>query len=307
MANAKKGQFITCRRCELEYEAKEFPPSYSFANEKTKKLSICRNCCSELYDRLLVEYQDEMKALYRFCMILDFPFSKKLATSLQSNKNSGNNIGYQYINKLGLVQYRNKTFQNDMEFINIFGISDEDLEDILMVNVEKTKEKAIEEAKSVITPEVVGRWGKDMAVEEYTFLEDRYKIMLETYDISNPSTVWDMQELCMLYLELRKNRGNPNAQKNTQDMIDKIQSRCKMKLTQIDTTEDDSACFGRFIDKIENYEPCEKKLPFFEDIDGIGKYIKKWFTKPFAMEWGLSDKIERQEKEIIEEENDNDE
>lgn len=38
------------------------------------------------------------------------------------------------------------------------------------------------------------------------------------------------------------------------------------------------------------YEPCEKKLPFFEDIDGIRKYVKKWFILPFAKELGIMDK-----------------
>lgn len=35
-----------------------------------------------------------------------------------------------------------------------------------------------------------------------------------------------------------------------------------MKLSQIDNDDDDNACFGKFIDKIELYEPCNKKLPF---------------------------------------------
>lgn len=47
-----------------------------------------------------------------------------------------------------------------------------------------------------------------------------------------------------------------------------------MKLSQIDNDDDDNACFGKFIDKIELYEPCNKKLPFFEDIDGIRQYLK---------------------------------
>ena len=31
-----------------------------------------------------------------------------------------------------------------------------------------------------------------------------------------------------------------------------------------------------------------KKLSFFDDIDGIRKYIKKWFTLPMAKELGIS-------------------
>lgn len=108
--------------------------------------------------------------------------------------------------------------------------------------------------------------------------------MLESYDDTNPASKWTYQEMCINYLELRKQRGNPTAQKNLNDIIDKQQSSCKMKISQLDNTEDDAASFGRFIDRIEMYEPCEKKLSFFDDIDGIRKYIKKWFVLPFARE-----------------------
>ena len=36
-----------------------------------------------------------------------------------------------------------------------------------------------------------------------------------------------------------------------------------MKISQLDNTEDESASFGRFIDRIEMYEPCEKKIAIF--------------------------------------------
>ncbi len=90
--------------------------------------------------------------------------------------------------------------------------------------------------------------------------------------------------MCINYLELRKNRGNYQAQQKLQEMIDRLQKGCKMKIAQLDNTEDDNASFGRFIDRIEMFEPCEKKLSFFDDIDNIRKYIKKWFTLPFARE-----------------------
>lgn len=92
----------------------------------------------------------------------------------------------------------------------------------------------------------------------------------------------------MNYLLLRKDRGNVQLQKSIQEINSKLQADCKMKLSQIDNSENEDACFGKFIDKIENYEPCEKKLPFFDDIDGIRKYIKKWFVLPFAKQWKLA-------------------
>ena len=140
---AKKNELTyTCLCCSYDLVESEFPKSASYLNQKTGRLPYCKGCCSEFYDRLLVEQQDEMKALYKFCMQLDIYFDKDLATTLLSNKKATNNLGFRYINKMGLVQYRNKTFTDTKCFINVFSISEEDLDDFMQVNTEKEKEDA---------------------------------------------------------------------------------------------------------------------------------------------------------------------
>ena len=90
----------------------------------------------------MLDYQDEMKALYRFCMILDLYFSKDTAMALISkSKNNENNLGYLYVIKYNLVQYKNKTFSDTNTFINIYGMTDEEMEEALYLNTEKTKEE----------------------------------------------------------------------------------------------------------------------------------------------------------------------
>lgn len=281
----KKGIIYTCLTCNHDLEETEYPKSASMLNRQRGRLPYCKACCSEFYDRLLVELQDEMKALYKFCMQLDIYFDKDLANTLLANPTKMNtNLGLRYINKMGLVQYRNKTFADTKAFINVFPISEEELEEIMYINAERNKEEVKKKQKDMVTEEMIKRWGIGYEPDEYLFLEERYQTMLESYDDTNPASKWTYQEMCINYLELRKQRGNPTAQKNLNDIIDKQQSSCKMKISQLDNTEDDAASFGRFIDRIEMYEPCEKKLSFFDDIDGIRKYIKKWFVLPFARE-----------------------
>ena len=281
----KKEITYTCLSCGYDLFETEYPKSASMLNRQRGRLPYCKACCSEFYDRLLVELQDEMKALYKFCMQLDIYFDKDLANTLLANPTKMNtNLGLRYINKMGLVQYRNKTFADTKAFINVFPISEEELEEIMYINAERNKEEVKKKQKDMVTEEMIKRWGIGYEPDEYLFLEERYQTMLESYDDTNPASKWTYQEMCINYLELRKQRGNPTAQKNLNDIIDKQQSSCKMKISQLDNTEDDAASFGRFIDRIEMYEPCEKKLSFFDDIDGIRKYIKKWFVLPFARE-----------------------
>lgn len=276
---------ITCTCCGYEKEENEFVPSASFQNRQTKRLSICKTCCIELYDRKLLTYQDEKLALYRFCMELDLPYIKKLVdTTIQKKSSSNKSLGELYIAKLGLVQYRNKTFEDDMQFMNIFGIDEDELQNMMYIDAEQLKEEIKKENKQKITPEIIARWGSNLESEDYQFLEERYNTMLQSYEDKNPANLWTYQELCMNYLYLRKNRGNPSAVKQIQEIISKLQGDCKMKQSQIDSSEDENACLGIFIDKIENYEPCDKALPFFADIDRIRTYIKRFFVQPFARE-----------------------
>lgn len=281
----KKETTYTCLSCGYDLFETEYAKSASVLNKQRGRLPYCKGCCGDFYDRLLVELQDEMKALYKFCMQLDIYFDKDLANTLLANPTKMNtNLGLRYINKMGLVQYRNKTFADTKAFVNVFPISEEELEEIMYINAERNKEEIKKKQKDMVTEEMINRWGIGHEPDEYLFLEERFQVMLNSYDNSNPASIWDYQEMCINYLELRKNRGNPTAQKNYQEMIDKLQKGCKMKISQLDNTEDETASFGRFIDRIEMYEPCEKKLPFFDDIDGIRKYIKKWFVLPFARE-----------------------
>lgn len=285
---AKKTTY-TCCCCNYDLELTEFPKSASFLNKQTGRLPYCKGCCSEFYDRLLVEQQDEMKALYKFCMQLDIYFDKDLANTLLANKKATSNLGFRYINKMGLVQYRNKTFSDTKCFINVFPVSEDDLEELMYIDTEKEKENSLRQAKNKVTSEMIARWGTGYECDEYLFLEERFQTCLNTYVNDNPASIWTYQEMCINYLELRKNRGNPTAQKNYQDMIDKMQTSCKMKIAQLDNSQDEDASFGKFIDRIEMFEPCDKRLPFFEDIDRIRKYIKKWFVLPFAKELEIMD------------------
>lgn len=287
---AKKNEITyICQCCGEDLKETEYSKSASFLNQRTGRLPYCKGCCSELFDRLLVEQQDEMKALYKFCMMLDVYFDKDLVNTLLANKTTTANLGNRYMNKMGLVQYRNKTFSDTKCFINVFSVTEDNLEELMYIDTEKEKENALKQAKNKVTPEMITRWGVGYEYDEYLFLEERYQTCLNTYVNDNPASIWDYQEMCINYLELRKNRGNPAAQKNYQEMIDKIQKGCKMKIAQLDNSEDEDASFGRFIDRIEMYEPCDKRLPFFEDIDKIRKYIKRFFVLPFARELEIMD------------------
>ncbi|HSQ89563.1 MAG TPA: hypothetical protein VLM92_12210, partial [Romboutsia sp.] len=104
---------------------KEKPPTTGFYLSQSPlykfnegRMTICKECLFDKYEELTVRYNDETKALYHLCMMLDIYFSKDLVDSAykQSNrKNSKKGLLMTYITKLNsLPQYKGMgSFQSD--------------------------------------------------------------------------------------------------------------------------------------------------------------------------------------------------
>lgn len=288
-----------CTRCGSYADVDaDFLVSYSKMNKSSIRSSICKKCIAEVYEEYLAEYGDERKALFRLCMLLDVKYDSKVANSIIVKASNDNNVhvARSYMGKMGLRQFRQKTFNDSDDIINIWSMSNEELDELVnnedTYKMSKSDEERIKE--EILTTEVIRRWGYGRTPQDYQFLEDRYSTLVEAYNSKNPTSLWDYQELSLLYLDLRNNRDNPTNLKSINEQIGKIQDRNKLTLKQQDV-DTDEASFGVFIQKIEEEEPCEDRLEEFEDVDGIFYYIKKWLVKPFAIARGLSQK----EKDVV--------
>lgn len=193
----KETKKLTCSCCGNEYDETKFAKSYSYKDKVTGRLSICKDCCADLFDKELVKYQDEMKALYRFCMELDIYFKKEWAdSSITQGKNTNKNIAVTYINKCGLPQFGGKTFADTTDIINIYEITDDELNDILILTAEKQKANIEKEVKMKITPEIIKRWGEGLDYSDYVFLEERFQLMLNSYTNNNIASTWIISPVC---------------------------------------------------------------------------------------------------------------
>ena len=68
-------------------------------------------------------------------------------------------------------------------------MTEEEMEEALYLNTEKTKEEIERKTKEFLTPEILNRWGTDLELQDYQFLEERYNQMLEAYDVNVASYV----------------------------------------------------------------------------------------------------------------------
>ena len=72
------------------------------------------------------------------------------------------------------------------------------------------------------------------------------------------------------------------------DALDKLMNAANLQPKQnVSNSANDSLTFGQLIEKWENEKPIPEPTEEFKDVDGIGKYIRVWFTGWLSKALGL--------------------
>ena len=245
-----------------------------------KKMTMCKDCVIDIYERYVDFYGDETKALYRLSLLVDGYFSLALVDILMAQaKKTNTSLVRVYFQKANsLPQFKGKTSM-DSEHIS--------LEDgtVYLTN-EPIQQEEVQEVEDdfVITSEIIRRWGRGLPKDDYGFLEEKYQELIAVYDHRNPVQRMLYQNISRTQLEAEKARrnGNPAMYEKMMSTLSKLMGDGNIKPVQENAVSDDEASFGLFIKKIESEEPIPEPLDEFQDVDGFRKYIDEWFVKPFA-------------------------
>lgn len=276
----------------------KFYKSYSYLNKYRGIQSICKDCLVEIYKELVNTYKSEDKALYRLCMLLDVYYDEKVVnTCKEKSKESGKDLPLEYMPKLSLKQYANKSFidSNKMELNEKKIIENE--------NVKKEEKSTKKDKKAIVTPEMIQRWGDNLEENDYLFLEEIYNKMEKTYDTSNPLSLITYKQIAKCYLEMERS-DSAQEKKQIYETISKMTGDCKIKASQQE--KDENEAYTDFITMIEFEEPCEKSLSFFDDVDKCEKYFDRFVRNPLAISLEL-ERIESMDEYTEEFEGDEDE
>ena len=275
---AKKVPMKVCTCCGTEKPLSEYYKSQSPMFKADGKAPICKDCMVAIYEENVQHYKSEEKALYKTLFSLDYYFDLKLSKRcLIDIYNTDKNMLKAYMSSINLIQYKGKTAKDSPPF-NIFDIPEEDFEKFELEELDLPE-------PILITKEIISRWGAGRTNDEYLYLEDMYNTMVETYDTSNPMSVETYKQIVLNYLDVKKLREAKNPDNKKIGEILKInsmlQADCRIKDVQA-STDEDNMYWSKFIDEIEWTEPIPRPEKEFVDVDGIKKYIKKWFVEPFA-------------------------
>lgn len=282
MAKSKK----ICTAC-----GEEKAPNAGFYLSRSKlykfndgRMPICKECLSKLFKELQAKYSDEVKALYHLCMLFDIYFDKDLVakSSNMEKFSSDDNLLKSYMKNVNsLNQYK---FKDSMSSDCII------LDDSLLEN-KKEEVEINNKTLFEVTDKMEVRWGASLPIEDYMFLESKYKEFTDVYECRTPAQrlIFEQIAKCLLRGEKALKKDNDVAFEKMNNMVSKLMTDGNIKpIQEASVAEDDTATWGKWINLIEQERPIGEPCEQFKDVDKISTYITKWFTRQMQRVFDLS-------------------
>ncbi len=298
MASKKVNNKLICTRCgEEKVPTTGFYLSHSLMYKHNKnRMPICKDCVVDKFKELKNVYDDDdKKALFHLCMMLDVYFSEELVESaykqIESTTTSEDGLVKIYFQKVNsLMQYKGKnSIQSDKIILDMDILKK--LEQQYKLDLEEKKKNKEIYDDIVNDTQIIKRWGTGWKAEEYRELEEKYQEWMDHYEHDTLAQQKLFRELSELEVQKNKARqeGDKNAYKNLSELVSKKMSDANIKPAQKKILgEEDGEVLGVMIREIENNEPIADCLPQFKDVDKIESLIVRTFLKPFARVYGLA-------------------
>ena len=251
------------------------------------RMPICKECLSKLFKELQAKYSDEVKALYHLCMLFDIYFDKDLVekSSNMEKFSSDDNLLKSYMKNVNsLNQYKFKDSMSSDCIVLDDSLIKEEKENIEEDNV-------VEEVSFQVDNKMKTRWGASLPVEDYMFLENKYKEFTDVYECRTPAQrlIFEQIAKCLLRGEKALKKDNDVAFEKMNNMVSKLMTDGNIKpIQEASVAEDDTATWGKWINLIEQERPIGEPCEQFKDVDKISSYITKWFTRQMQRVFDLS-------------------
>ena len=136
--------------------------------------------------------------------------------------------------------------------------------------------------------EIIKLFGSGFSTEDYLYLQDQYDDWCSRTQVDSKSQQTYVAQICMQLLDIYKDRKAGRDVTKKLDALDKLMNSAKLQPKQnVDNSATDALTFGQLIEKWENEKPIPEPSEEFKDVDGIGKYIRVWFTGWLSKALGL--------------------
>ncbi len=271
---------IYCRRCMITKKYSDFFAATDLELDANGYFSICKDCCQEIYDNYYKEESDVARAILRTCRKLNVCYSEVLVE--------------QTLDRLKKIYEKGKGSENIFSIYKakLATIGGGDFETNLKNGAFTFKEPSIYVESQVDVNNIEDArdlkqyWGENLAYEDYLFLEREIADWKKTHKCDTKAEETLLKEICHKMLEIRKQR-KANDGRASASVIKELQEL--MKTASLDPAKTSVAnsgkaqeTFSNIIKIIEETEPADyfKDKELFKDFDNIGRYFKKYVTRP---------------------------
>lgn len=263
-----------CRKCQKTMPLSKFYEATNPQIDTNGFMSVCRECCADIYDMYFSLYNNFEIALKLTCQDLDVRFSEDALKQTQSHiekllsqgKKADKVFGY-YKSKLGSTGKNN-------EKLDSLRFKDSEFEKIIN-----------NEVSDDIDDDLILFWGKGFdSIDDYIFLETELGNWKQTHKCDNQAEITLLREICIKILEIRKAREIKDSTSNLQKELQEL-----MKTASVDPAKANVASAGKsqdawgvWVKDIEQFRPAEwhDQQEKYKDMDGLIAYIKDYIIRP---------------------------
>lgn len=245
----------------------------------TGRLPVCTMCLNDLYDIFLERYKNPQAVIKRMCMMFDLYYDESVVDVCA--KSPGKVIG-NYIKKLNMLQYKNKSFDTSLH------------EGFSFRRINQKNEEEYDFGSDQIHPDDIITWGDGLSATDYGVLNSHYKFLKDANPNCDSNQEIFINDLCYSkMLQLRAVReGNPDAFSKMSEQYRKSFEKAGLKTVR-DVSADEDFTIGINAETIEKYTPAEyyKNKKLYADYDNLGDYVERFMTRPLRnLQYGTTDR-----------------
>ena len=272
---------IYCRRCMKTMKQDSFFDGVDGGFlDANGKMSICKNCCNEIYENALKSELSFEKAMLKTCRVLNVAYEERALSETKEAVGKIITRGMDTEKVFSIYKFKLEQQKDGVDLRDRDKTASLTFEEpINRIVMNPLNEEESEEAHDLIM-----FWGANYEKEDYDFLETELAEWKKTHKCDTRAEETLLKEICHKEFDIRKDRAEGRDPSNKVKQLQEL-----MKTANVDPAKTAMAgsgksqdTFSAFIKTIENNEPAEyfedKKL--FRDFDNIDFYFKKYITRP---------------------------
>lgn len=260
---------------------------YSDSKYSTGRFPVCKRCLLQMVEQRKndtdepKETKESVQQVLQMmdCVYDDAFYDDCVKGALDGVKEKNRNSPFStYITAIkSLPQWRGQTWKDSK-----FGA------DAVKVEVEQRE----------IRPEIRQIFGSGFLDEDYLYLQDQYDDWCSRTAVDSKSQQLYVVRICFKQLDIWKaQKAGADTSKLDASLNDLMNAANLQPRQNVSNAATDSLTFGQLIEKWEMEKPIPEPTDEFKDVDGIGKYIRVWFTGWLCKALGLNANVFTKEYE----------